>query len=179
MTAWQVNAVAIPALAPRGPLPQCGSDRPGSDDLSLGDRTSGDRTSDDLTTSPWLALCPPAVVQLRDPEPARVRALAPGVAVALVSDRRFARRRLRDLADEAGLRVDHELIVFPSTANPLVALHDSQAAVRYFWSALPAVSAGAASTGFPRTLPRRLVKALPWRWTGALGGGRVVVGVRR
>ena len=68
--------------------------------------------------------------------------LPSGTAVALVADGWMSRRRLRRRAALAGVRVERELIVVPSTASPLMVLDDDRTAVRHFWAAVAAAPPG-------------------------------------
>ncbi|MGH3445761.1 MAG: hypothetical protein ACRDPB_10340 [Nocardioidaceae bacterium] len=134
--------------------------------------------SERLAGAPWLALCVPGAVQLRDPSSSELRALPPGSAVVLVSDRPLSRRRLRASARRAGVVVERELIVLPSTAHPVAAVDDTGSAVRHFWQAVAAVPPGLALSAAPAALGLRLARAVPWRWTGAVAPGRVLIGRR-
>ena len=132
-----------------------------------------------LGRSPWLALCPRDAVVMRDPDPVSLGRLPSGAEVAMVTDGLLARRRLRRRARRSGIVVQRELIVVPGTRSPIVALDDTEAAVRHFWSHVAAVPPGLVLTHVPATLLLLAVRLLPWRWTGALAPGRVLVGSRR
>jgi hypothetical protein len=128
---------------------------------------------------PWLVLCPPDAVVVRDPAAATVRALPTGTAVALVSDRPLSRRRLRRVAARAGVDVCRELVVVPSTTRAIASFDDTGSAVHHFWESVAAVPPGLTRSAGPATVALRLARAMPWAWTGALAPGRVVVGTRR
>jgi hypothetical protein len=132
-----------------------------------------------LTHSPWLALCPRRALELRDPDQRSLELLPSGTAVALVSDGLLGRWRLRGRARRAGVRVDRELIVVPSTRSPIVVLDDSRAAVGHFWSSVVAVPPGVTWAHAPLTVLLLAARRAPWRWTGAVVPGRVLVGSRR
>lgn len=132
-----------------------------------------------LSRSPWLALCPRDAVVLRDPDRDSLGRLPSGTPVAMVTDGLLARRRLRRRARRSGVVVERELIVVPGTRRPIVALDDTEAAVQHFWSHVAAVPPGLVLTHVPATVVLLAVRVLPWRWTGALAPGRVLVGSRR
>jgi hypothetical protein len=132
-----------------------------------------------LAQAPWRALCPRRVLELRDPSLPALRHLPSGTSVALVSDGPLSRLRLRRRARQAGIRIDRELIVVPSTAAPLVVLDDTEEAVRHFWSSVAAVPPGFTWASGPASAVLMLGRLLPWRLTGACVPGRVLVGIRR
>jgi len=132
-----------------------------------------------LSRTPWRALCPPRTVELRDPDLRDLARLPSGTSVALVSDRVGSRDRLRRLARRAGVRVERELVVVPSTTSPIVTLDDTEAAVRHFWACVAAVPPGLTWAGAPATLALLAARHAPWWCTGAALPGRVLVGTRR
>ncbi|MEP7088463.1 MAG: hypothetical protein ABI776_00040 [Nocardioidaceae bacterium] len=134
---------------------------------------------DGLVETPWRALCPRRVLELRDPSPRTLRTLPPGTEVALVSDRPFGSRHLRRRARRAGVVVSRELIVVPTTTSPLVVLDATEEAVGHFWSSVAAVPPGVTWASAPATVALLLARVLPWRWTTALVPGRVLVGTRQ
>ena len=144
-----------------------------------GCRQEGPGAGGGLNEAPWRALCPRGVVELRNPAASTLQRLASGTPVALVCDSHLARFRVRRRARRAGIRVVRELVVVPSTSSPIVVLDETQAAVRHFWTSVAAVPPGLTRASAPATLALRIARVLPWRCTGLLAPGRVVVGVRR
>lgn len=132
-----------------------------------------------LAEAPWRALCPTPVVELRDPDRQTLRDLPCGTPVVLLTDVAFSRLRLRLLARRAGIRIDRELIAVPSTSASLVLVDDSKSAVRHFWAAVATVPPGLTRSSAPATLLVTLARKLPWRLTGAVAPGRVLIGRRR
>jgi hypothetical protein len=132
-----------------------------------------------LAEAPWRALCPRRVLELRDPALGTLQRLPSGTSVALLSDAPLSRRRLRHLARQAGIRVERELIVVPRTSSPIVVLDDTEESVRHFWASVAAVPPGLTWASAPASLALLAARRLPWRWTGALVPGRVLVGSRR
>jgi hypothetical protein len=119
------------------------------------------------------------VLELHDPGLASLRQLPTGTSVALISGTPWARFRLRRRAHRAGIRIDRELIVLPSTASPVVVLDNSETAVRHFWSTVAAVPPGVTWANAPASLLLLLTRRLPWRLTGAIAPCRVMIGSRR
>lgn len=132
-----------------------------------------------LVQAPWRALCPDHVVELRDPDLLTLRRLPSGTAVALVSDALFGRARLRRRARLAGIRIERELIVVPDTRSPLVVVDDVESAVRHLWSSVAAVPPGLTWTAAPAGVALSLMQWMPWRLTGAVVPGRVLLGCRK
>ncbi len=132
-----------------------------------------------LSAAPWQVLGPRPMVELRDPSVDVLTRLRSGTSVALVTDRPGGRRRLRRDARRAGVRIDRELIVLPSTRHAQVVLDDDPAAVRHFWTSVAAVPPGVARLAGPAGVVLRVARRLPWRWTGAVAPGRVLIGSRR
>lgn len=124
---------------------------------------------------PWLTLGPPDMVELRRPRLATMRRLPAGTAFCLVLDAPGSRRRLRRLARRAGLEVDRELLVLPSTSTPVVVLDDSAAPVAHLWQHVATVPPGVTRGWLLATVALRLLRRMPWQWTGALVPGRVVI----
>lgn len=131
-----------------------------------------------LAIAPWLALCGEDVVEIRAPRLSAVRSTRPGVTVVLLSDRPLSRWRLRRLAGRAGIEIDRELIAVPSTRHPVVLLDEAESAVRHFWDDVVTVPPGLALSSLPASVVLRLARSLPWRWTGAVAPGRVLIGRR-
>jgi hypothetical protein len=162
----------MPGLVQGGSLPR--------QRLRLQVATLGDNATDrGLVDAPWRALCPRRVLELRDPELLTLQRLPSDTAVALISDSPLSRRRLRSLAHRAGIRIDRELIVLPSTRSPVVILDDDESAVRHFWSSIAAVPPGLARTSPAATATLAVARLVPWRCTGAVAPGRVLIGSRR
>ena len=128
-----------------------------------------------LADAPWRVFGTDGVVEIHDPRRADLHRLPPGTPVRLVVDRIGARRRLRRATRRAGIVVERELVVVPSTAHPVVLLDDHPDAVRAFWQSVLAPP-GLARAWLPATLAIRVGRRLPWTWTGAVAPGRVVLG---
>jgi hypothetical protein len=131
-----------------------------------------------LAQAPWRALCPHRVLELREPTLSILRDLPAGTDVALLSDSYLGGARLRRRAEKAGIRIDRELIVVPSMSSPLVVLDNVESAVRHFWSAVAAVPPGLTWGSAPASVALRVARSVPWRCTGLLSPGRVLVGSR-
>jgi hypothetical protein len=131
-----------------------------------------------LAQAPWRALCPGRVLELREPTLCTLTGLPAGTDVALLSDSHLETARLRRRAVKAGIRIDRELIVVPSITSPLVVLDDVESAVRHFWSAVAAVPPGLTWASAPASAALVVARLLPWRFTGILSPGRVLVGSR-
>ena len=129
--------------------------------------------------APWLQLCPPETteIDIRSGLPAadRVSAEHP---IVLLDQRPFSRRRLRRVARELGVLVEREFVVLPSVGRPMVIMDDTKEAVRHFWNAVATVPPGLALTALPASALLGLARLAPWRWTGAVAPGRVVIGRR-
>jgi len=119
------------------------------------------------------------MLELRDPDLRLLCLLPSGTSVALVADGLLSRFRLRRRARLAGIRVDRELIVLPSTSAALVVLDDTATAVRHFWSDVAAVPPGVTWAHALASLVLVAVRSLPWQVTSVVAPGRVLVGVRR
>jgi hypothetical protein len=129
-------------------------------------------------TAPWLALCPPESLLLRDPAPRQVRRVARGDRVVLVSDRAFGRWRLRRTARRAGLSVERELLVLPGTRRALVTVDEDPAAIRQLWEGVAAVPPGLTWAWLPGHAVLAAARRVPWSWTGSVLGGHVLIGTR-
>jgi hypothetical protein len=128
--------------------------------------------------APWLTLAPRGTVEVRQPSTVDLRRLPPGTSVALVADGPLSAVRLRRRARAAGIRVERELVVVPTTRSPLVVLDDTEASVRHFWAAVAAVPPGLTWASAPATAALLVARVAPWRWTGLLMPGRVLLGRR-
>lgn len=129
-----------------------------------------------LATSPWLALGPPGMLELRRPKAWEVRFVDSGIWLCLVEDRLFARRRLSRVVRLSDLEVERELVAVPTARRPLVLVDDHESAVRQFWNDIATVPPGLARTALPAAGLLRIARLLPWRWTGAITPGRIVIG---
>lgn len=170
MSTWRV----LPSRPASGLLPRQRGASPAAAPTS-----GGPPEPEHLSRTPWRALCPPRTVELRDPDLPALQRLPSGTPVALLSDRVGSRDRLRRLARRAGVRIERELVVVPSTTSPIVTLDDTEAAVRHFWTSVAAVPPGLTWTGAPATVALLAARHAPWRCTGAALPGRVLVGTRR
>ncbi len=132
-------------------------------------------------TAPWAVLCPRGTVTVPGGRRARsaLAALPSGSHVAVVSDRPGSRRSLRHLCEASGVRVDRELVALPSARRPLVLLDDDPLSVGRFWTAVAVIPPAPGWVTAPATVVLAVAARLPWRWTGALAPGRVLIGVRR
>ena len=141
----------------------------------------GPRPVDPVSAAPpWAVLCPEGTVTVPLERAAEVLPrLLPGTPVALVADRPLARRPLRRLAAEHGVRVGRELVALPTASQPLVLLDDDAPSVARLWAVVAAVPPAPGWVTAPATLVLAVAARLPWRWTGALAPGRVVIGERR
>lgn len=129
-----------------------------------------------LAISPWLALGPPGMLELRRPKGWEVRFVDSGIWLCLVEDRLFARRRLSRVVRLSDLEVERELVAVPTARRPLVLVDDHESAVRQFWNDIATVPPGLARTALPAAGLLRIARLLPWRWTGAITPGRIVIG---
>jgi hypothetical protein len=132
-----------------------------------------------LRLSPWRTLCPSHVLEFRDPDVLSLQRLPSGTSVALVTDRWLSRSRLRRRARLAGVTIERELIVVPTTTSPVMVVDDERTAVRHFWGSVAAAPPGVTWAHAPLTAVLLGMRTLPWRWTGAVAPGRVLVGRRR
>jgi hypothetical protein len=139
-----------------------------------------DHTVGSAPAAVWAPLCPPGTVTVSWTEAAGVLPLlAPGTQVAIVADRPFLRRAVRRRCDRAGVRVERELVALPSGSRPLVLFDDHPQTVSAFWDTVATVPPARGWITALGTLALVLGARAPWRWTGALAPGRVVLGVRR
>lgn len=129
-----------------------------------------------LAHAPWRVFDAGDAVEVREPRRRDLVRLPRGARVRLVVDGVGARRRLRRAARRAGIVLERELIVVPSTRHPVVLVDDHPDAVRSFWDTVVAPPPGLARGWLPVTLAIGLGRRLPWAWTGAVAPGRVVVG---
>jgi hypothetical protein len=104
--------------------------------------------------------------------------LKPDLPVVLIDQRPFSRRRLRRLARELSIEIEREFIVLPTIGRPIVAIDDTEAAIRHFWTAIATVPPGLAISAVPASALLSLARRLPWSWTGAAAPGRALVGRR-
>ncbi|MBO0846741.1 MAG: hypothetical protein J2P22_15145 [Nocardioides sp.] len=142
-------------------------------DLSVG------LSPDPATSSaPWLVLCPPDCLVLRDPAPRQLRRVARGEPVVLVTDRVFGRRQLRRTARRSGLTVERELLVLPGTRHALVTVDEDPVAHRQLWERVAAVPPGLTWAWLPAHAALAVVRRVPWSWTGSAVGGHVLIGTR-
>jgi hypothetical protein len=131
-------------------------------------------------TSPWNLLCPAETVFSRAEagwQP--MGRLATGTRVAVSDDRPGSRWRLRRLARRGHLVVERELILIPSSTQPLAVVDDTPSAVSHFWRSVATVPPGLVFTALPAAVALSVVRRVPWSWTGAIVPGRVLIGRRR
>jgi hypothetical protein len=128
---------------------------------------------------PWLQLCPPgtAEIDLRS-GPVVTAELSGEFPVVLIDQRPFSRRRMRRVARELGVVLEREFVVVPSVDRPLVVVDDTREAIRHFWTAVATVPPGLTLATVPASALLGLARLAPWRWTGAVAPGRVVIGRR-
>lgn len=177
---WQ-RVGASPQLLdpPTGGLPVA----PGGDSPSV--RADGAERAQRATVGSepaavWTPLCPPGTVAVSWTEAAGLLPqLAPGTPVAIVVDRPFLRRAVRRRCDGAGVRVERELVALPSGSRPLVLFDDHPQTVSAFWDTVAMVPPARGWITAVGSLAMVLGARAPWRWTGALAPGRLVIGVRR
>lgn len=150
---------------------------PAATSVTPGPASTPDRAH--VATGPWRLLGPEGMVETRGACAPALRALPVGTAVCLVEDRALARWRLRRLARRAGIVVERELIVLPRVSAPIVVLDDARESVTAFWQRIAAVPPGVARAHALADLAVRAARLLPWRVTGAVAPGRVLIGRRR
>jgi hypothetical protein len=132
-----------------------------------------------LPKSPWLELCPPGTVEHDiGSGPVETSQLPAELPVVLMDQRPFSRRRLRRVARDLGVVLEREFVVLPTIERPMVVIDDVEAAIRHFWTAVATVPPGLAFTAVPASALLALAQRAPWRWTGAITPGRVVIGRR-
>jgi hypothetical protein len=144
-------------------------------------RTSSPRALSSPSTdavTPWLALCPRNATVLRDPDADSVRAVAPGTPLVLVTDRRWGRQRLQRTARHAGLVIEREVLLLPSSSHTIVSVDEDADAVRHFWRSVAMVPPGVTWPSPAVTAALRLASVVPWRWTGLVAGGHLLIGTR-
>jgi hypothetical protein len=132
-----------------------------------------------LATSPWMTLCPLGALEI-DTRTVNDIAdqLKPDLPLVLIDQRPFSRRRLRRLALELSIAIEREFIVLPALGRPIVAIDDTEPAVRHFWATIATVPPGLAVSAVPASALLSLARRLPWSWTGAVAPGRALVGRR-
>jgi hypothetical protein len=152
---------------------------PASEDVPLSGVPADGALGMSAATSPWNLLCPAGTVFNRADEGwQRLRRLATGTRVAVSDDRLGSRWRLRRLARRGRLVVERELILLPSSTQPVAVVDDTPSAVSHFWRSVATVPPGLAFTALPAAALLSLVRRLPWSWTGAIVPGRVLIGRR-
>jgi hypothetical protein len=105
--------------------------------------------------------------------------LSPGERLVLLDGRRLSTRRLRQLARDAGLVVDRELVVLPDLRAPAFVVEDAVESLEWFWNAFATVPPGRAQGSFLITATTRLARHRPLvRWIGWLVPGRMVIARR-
>ena len=144
------------------------------------DRPGKTRSAAVEEAPPWATLSPAATVTVPAGRAHEVLPLlGPGTPVALVSNRPFSRTVLRRLCRVHGVEVERELVALPSVVRPLVLFDDAEDSVRHFWSAVATVPPAPAWVTAPATAALAVAVRMPWRWTGVVVPGRVLLGVRR
>ncbi len=129
---------------------------------------------------PWRVFCPEDTVAMLVKDAPRVLATLPaGTPVAVVANRPFARAAVRRLCDRHGVRVHRELVALPSATHPLVLFDDDEPSVSRFWSSVAAIPPAPGWVTAPATIVLGAAVRAPWRWTGLVVPGRVVLGERR
>ena len=127
----------------------------------------------------WFVLCPPGTVLVPIGSIQVLADLAPGTPVALVGARPLRRTALRRACREHDVRIDRELLVLPSVARPWVVLDDDRDTVSRFWRETAAIPPLPGWLTAVADLALVMARRAPWRWTGALAPGRIVLGERR
>jgi hypothetical protein len=126
-----------------------------------------------------LELCPPGTVEHDiGSGPVETSQLPAELPVVLMDQRPFSRRRLRRVARDLGVVLEREFVVLPTIERPMVVIDDVEPAIRHFWTAVATVPPGLAFTAVPASALLGLARRAPWRWTGAITPGRVVIGRR-
>ena len=110
--------------------------------------------------------------------PVETHQLSAELPVVLMDQRPLSRRRLRRVARDLGVVLEREFVVLPTIGRPMVVIDDVETAVRHFWTAVATVPPGLAFTAVPASALLGLARRAPWRWTGAIAPGRVVIGTR-
>ena len=110
--------------------------------------------------------------------PVETHQLSAELPVVLMDHRPLSRRRLRRVARDLGVVLEREFVVLPTIGRPMVVIDDVETAVRHFWTAVATVPPGLAFTAVPASALLGLARRAPWRWTGAIAPGRVVIGRR-
>ncbi|HET9631009.1 MAG TPA: hypothetical protein VFP73_01340 [Terrabacter sp.] len=105
--------------------------------------------------------------------------LARGEQLVLIDGRRLSARRLRRLAQDAGLVVDRELVVLPGLSAPAFVVEDGVESMGWFCNAFATVPPGRAQGSFLITAATRLARHRPLvGWLGRLVPGRMVIARR-
>ena len=141
-------------------------------------RRAAPRTrADEYRSRPWLLLAPEGAVSVPAAHLRRPDDVPPApISLVVCSSHPGGRRRLRRRARRAGLVVTRELIVLPTLRHPIVVLDDNAASVGDFWASIAAVPPGLARSATVAGACLRLARRAPWRWTGALAPGHVLIG---
>lgn len=109
----------------------------------------------------------------------RIYALPTGTPVVLVGRAVGARRRCRQLARAAGVRLTREYVPLPSARSPAYLVEDAPGPWRYFWSNVVTIPPGSpartASTEAFLRVARHLSRG---KLLAALAPGRVAIGSR-
>lgn len=105
--------------------------------------------------------------------------LSPGEHLVLIDGRRLSARRLRQLALDAGLVVDRELVVLPDLNEPAFVVEDAVESMGWFWNSFATVPPGRARGSLLITATTRLGRHRPLvGWVGRLVPGRMVIAHR-
>jgi hypothetical protein len=122
------------------------------------------------------------VVHVHGTRPASGRAipqLLPGEQLVLIDGRRLSARRLRQLALDAGLVVDRELVVLPDLSTAAFVVEDAVESMGWFWNAFATVPPGRTRGSLLITVTTRLGRHRPLvGWVGRLVPGRMVIAHR-
>jgi hypothetical protein len=105
--------------------------------------------------------------------------LSPGEQLVFLDGRRLSARRLRQLARDAGLVVDRELVVLPGLSAPAFVVEDAVESMGWFWNAFATVPPGRSRGALLITATTRLGRHRPLvGWVGRLVPGRMVIAHR-
>ena len=170
MSVWSAARTGREVRAPRAASPR--PDGTGTPPQAAWPAGEGDNRS------PWRVLVPEDALELRDPDLTTLAAVPRGTVVVLTADGPLSGPRLRRRAARAGVVVDRALVAIPSTRSPLALVDDDQRAVQHFWGQVVTVPPGAAWSSPVLGLVIYLGRRLPWRWTGVLAPGHVLIGRR-
>lgn len=125
---------------------------------------------------PWLVLAPADAIELEPRSMRKTLRLAPGTPVVLVANRPLAQRHLRRVAGRAGISVQRELIVLPSTRSPLVVVDDEDQSIALFWQAVAMVPPGLTHAQGVATLVLRFLALASPALTRRFAPGRILIG---